>query len=286
MLHAGLGSYSSDKEFDFDLVGNRIIMHINSFNIILETGSNISMMDSVTARKLKLPFLSPSLIPTPGGDLNATLTKFDFWGQFSSVHCVILPLEDLSESLDCNIHGILGVENNIILENVIEINFSQKKVSFCKEVDINTNDFHIYPLVANNKNMETSLGKAFPVGPSMDLPIIFQTNDTVMTNLVIDTGCQFMVAFLSRDSTLINLYANENNEYKALDGTNKMIKYGKVCVKMNKHTNTVNAPFFCKPNFTIPIRNNFYGLLGVPFLKEYTRVIVDWPNRKIFFRKK
>jgi len=288
IIHPLLNSFSlgNTQEYPFTVIENRIIIHIDTLNFIFDTGAPISLLDSTLGRKIGAPFNNDYYINTPPGLISVISTDFRLSQFPDSKNWGLMPFDSIDRSLGYRVHGIIGAAN-VLINKIIDINFKNEIISIYA-YDVNPNNCPAinYELIANNNSLNNeSIGRFFPISPAMTLPLIFNQNDTIITNLIIDTGCQYAFAFISNDSTIINSISKEKKEYTNIKGFTSKINYGKVSYK-NTNQNIISfSPIFYSPSLTNPINNNFYGLLGVPFLQQFERIIINWPKRKICFNK-
>lgn len=277
-------SLGNPQKYTFSVIGNRIILHIDTLNFIFDTGANISLLDSTLARKIDLPFNNEFHLNTPGGVVSVISTNFSY-SQFPGIEIIgLMPLDTIAQSLGCRVHGFIGAAN-VLVNNIIDINFKTEIISiYTNDVNPNICSGVEYELIANNNRINhESIGSAFPISPAIKLPLIFNKTDTIKTNLVIDTGCQFAFAFITKDSTIINSISKGEKEYTSLNGVTSTISYGKVSYEENNQCEFSFSPIFYAPSINNPINNNFFGLLGVPFLRKFERIVINWPKRKICF---
>jgi hypothetical protein len=274
-------SFGNDNEFSFSIIGNRLIINIDTLNFIFDTGASGSLLDSTLARKLELPFKNELQIITPAGAATVISTEF-VMPQFKyAKRWDIMSFRGVSQSLGINIHGIIGAEDAVI-ENIIDIDFKNETLFINAYPPSPIHSYlHEYKLIPNNNSLNETLGRFFSISPAIRLPLTFNNNDTSMINLVIDTGCQYKFAFISNDSTLINSYTDTGIDYTGLGGFTTRVSYGKVSFNWEDQEISSNSPFFYSPGLTTPIKNDFYGLLGIPFLEQFERVVINWQERKL-----
>ena len=278
---------NSSRTLDFILIKNRIVIKVESNNVVykllFDTGSNISIIDSIKASQLNLPFLMQTGIPTPGGITKASFTKFDLFKEFN-ISWAIASLNNLSPLRKYKIDGLLGVKD-ILMNSVLGIDFKNKKIHISYPDQAIDKKFHSISLKNGNRSQDSGLGRFFSALPVFEGNIIFEDNKSERVDLFIDTGCHYNFAVITQDSSVIKSYTNKSKEYYLFNGSKRLISFGNVSINGFIKSNRAEVPFFYDPFFLKIHENELIALLGVPFLKKYKNIIINWPERVVNFKK-
>ena len=277
---------NSSRTFDFILIKNRIVIRVEVnnvvYNLLFDTGSNLSIIDSIKASQLNLPFLMQTGIPTPGGTIKASITKFDLLKEYN-ITWVITSMNNISPFRKYSIDGLLGVKD-ILLKEVLEIDFENKKIHIGNPDQAIDKKFHSISLKNGNRSQDSGLGRFFSALPVFEGNIIFEDNKSERIGLIVDTGCHYTFAIITQDSARIKSYANKTKDYFLLNGCKRLICFGNVSINGFIKSNFVNVPFFHNPFFLKIHENELIALVGVPFLKKYKRIILNWPQKVIYVK--
>lgn len=286
ILVANEVSSHSQRTFDFKLVKNRIVIKVETdngiLNLLFDTGSNLSNLDSTIASRLNLPFLSETYIPTPAGSIKAYNTKFHLFDGYN-LSWVSTSMSYQSKSLNYPIHGLLGVKD-ILQKEMIDIDFENRKIHFGNSSSKLIDSF--YPIFLTNANRSVSaLGIAFGPFPAIEGNLSFGNNKSIGINLVIDTGCHYDFALISRDSSIFKSYVNKSEDYFLLSGEKRLLAFGNACVSGKIKIGCGNKPFFYDPSVFYIYNSESIGLIGVPTLKKCKRIIINWPEKVMYVKK-
>jgi hypothetical protein len=277
---------NSQQTFDFTLVKNRIVMKVETdngiLNLLFDTGSSLSILDSTIASHLNLPFASETLIPTTAGSVKAYNTKFNLFDEYN-LSWVLASMSYQSKSLNYPIHGLLGVKN-ILKKEMIDIDFENQKIHFGNSSSKLINSF--YPISLINANRSVSgLGIAFGPFPAIDGNLSFGKNRSIGIDLVIDTGCHYDFALITQDSLIIKSSANKTEDYFLMNGDKRLLNFGNACISSKIKIVCGYKPIFYDPR-TINIYNSeSIGLIGIPTLKKCKRIIINWPEKVMYVKK-
>lgn len=266
----------------FKVKENHIIVESHTkygvLNFILDTGSSISLIDSLIAHKFNLPFINKINMFTIGGNITGYYTEFQIYPSIN--RWVISDTRALSQEHDYPIHGILGI-NNLVTNNIIEFDFEKRRVFIHSKdsLKIIPAGTKILGLVASNNKTDNGLSKCFPIYPAINFPVIINDSTTKKINFIIDTGSKYAVALIINDSLLINEIALIKDIYVTSSSERRKISYCKTSLISDLNINNIYTPIFYDPFNSDKVS----GLIGVPLLKSYKRVIINWPDKKILF---
>jgi len=267
----------------FHVIEDRMIVELPTkngvLNLIFDTGSNISLIDSITARKKDLKFGSRFYISTTFKSFPCFDTDFDIGEPFPKMKWKIIDFKNEKLIINCHIDGLIGAQELIRLGET-EIDFKNQVVIIGKEFDDTYSKKKSFDISNANKS-KNGLGIYFSELASIEDSILLSSSHCRKLNLIIDTGCKYGLAFIVQDSLIMNDFKIKNANYN-LFGIDSEIAFSRVKSK-SFNSKSFIAPIFVDPKKTEIINNNFYGLLGIPFLKKFDKIIFDWSNRKISF---
>lgn len=270
--------------WSFEIVGNRIVVQTENsgvkLNLIFDTASNVSILDSTVATDLKLHFGTETQTLWITGNLPGYSTYFEFYNPLLSTNWIIVNMNSVSENLDFPIHGLIGA-SNLLISKTIEIDFENSEIRIDENNSESVKSGISLELIACNKSID-GLGKAFPQFPAIECNINFNDSISKKVNLIIDTGCQYGLLFFSNDSITINKIISSINNYK-LFNTSKKVGFCDVDIGSGILEGIWSAPLFLDKSSTSLMNIEFYGLLGVPILKQYKMIILDWSKKKVYF---
>ena len=263
----------------FKIIEERIIINLNtqnsSLNLIFDTGSNISLLDSTLAERLGLNFGAKTYIMSRISPIPCYNTNFKINDAFSMLDWKITNLKNDTAQID----GLFGAYN-LIKSNCTEIDFKNQVIKINVINDKKINSGVSFDLIDINKSVE-GLGKYFPKLPAIQDTVRFATNSCRLVDLIIDTGSKFGVAFITGDTVNIKNIISFEENYQFLD-YNKMIEFSKASWPSSDSI-FYDAPMFYIPEETRIMNNDFYGFLGIPVLKKFDSIIIDYDNNRILF---
>jgi len=276
---------NSQRTFDFTLIKNRIVMKVETdngiLNLLFDTGSNLSMLDSTIASNLNLPFLSETYPHTTAGSIKAYNIEFHIFDEYK-LSWVSTSMNYQSKLLNYPIHGLLGV-HNILKKEFIDIDFENQKIHIGNSKPKLINSF--YPIVLKNGNRSVSgLGSAFPSLPSIEGMMTFK-NKSIEIDLLIDTGCHYDFALISQDSLIIKSFANKTEDYFLMNGDKTLIHFGNACISSKIKISCGYKPFIYDPSVFFIYNCESFGLIGIPTLKKCKRIIINWPEKVMYVKK-
>jgi len=281
-------AFASYKQtFAFTLVENRIVIKVETnngiLNLLFDTGSDLSILDSIKASQLKLPFLTKTHLKTPAGKIVGYWTKFSLFNQYN-MSWITTSLSYQTISLNYPIHGLLGVKG-ILQKEIIDIDFENQKIHIYNPNQKLQKKYNPIYLINGNRSQDFGIGSFFSFLPAVEGNISFKDNHSKKIDLIIDTGCQYDFALISQDSLIFKLYANEHSDYFLLNGKKVLIHFGNAYICNNHAKCCEYIPFFYDPNLFKIYRNESIGLIGIPILKKYKRIIINWPGKVMYVKK-
>lgn len=278
---------SEKKTFLFKLIGERIIIEIETengkLNFIFDTASNVSAIDSSLAKKHAMSFGEMVSFPSNEGPLTGYYTNLNIFKSLTGLSCVIFPFDEISKNLNYKVHGLIGVAK-IVEKNVIEIDFMNNVVSIGGTTEKSIEGHKLIQLNSVNRAYD-GIGKFLPKLASIRDTIEFNNSHSEVIDLVIDTGSKFGLVFYSNDSLQINKLKSSIGTYKLIN-IERQIAYCYASLSDSfLQSEIYSAPIFHDPSILPKFSNSFFGLLGVPFLKTYKRIIIDYPHRELYLIK-
>ena len=277
---------NSKQTFDFIIVENNIVVKVETdngiLNLLFDTGSNLSILDSTVASHLNLPFLSETYMPTPvARSIKVYNTEFHLFDEYN-LHWVITSMSYQAKSLNYPIHGLFGVKN-VLKKEIIDIDFENHKIHIGNPSLMLINSFYSINLINVNRSV-SGLGIAFGPLPGIRGSMAFGNNKSIAINLVIDTGCHYDFALISQDSLLVK-FANKREDYFLMNGVKTLLSFGKVCVSSKIKISCGYKPFFYNPTLSVKYMSESIGLIGIPTLKKCKRIIINWPEKVMYVKK-
>ncbi len=276
---------NSTQIFDFKLIGGHMIVvaktNNRTLNLLFDTGSSLSIIDSLKALQLNLPFLAKTCIPTPGGIFSGYTTNFDLFNEYNT-DGVVMSMRHLSRLLKYPIDGLLGAQC-ILQKKIIDIDFEHHKI-YIRDISPKIKKkFYSICLKNGNRSQDSGLGRFYSMLPVFEGEITFKGNFSEKVDLAIDTGCHYDFAVTSQDSSIIKNYANGPHDYFSLNGKKELIYFGNACINGTHKTNVTDIPFFYYPTLNI-YKNELMVLVGPLTFKKNKRIIIDWPERVMYVK--
>lgn len=277
---------ATQEKYSFTIINNRIVIEVDycdtQLNFLFDTGSNISIIDSAVSAELGLPMYHSVKIPSLIGSIPSFRTEFNLFKDNPNMNWVISQFTSIHENDKKKIHGLIGAYG-LIKSNIVEINFEKNIINIENQnlaTDFLCNEkTNSYPLESVNKS-DKGLGIYFPNYPSIRDTIVFNKKTSIPIDLIIDTGSRFGLAFIAKDSTIIKCIETYEDDYSIFNKTKK-VKYCEALLNGKIKSTLYNCPVFVNVSKAEIMNNRFFGLLGVPFLKRYKKVIIMWHERKL-----
>ena len=277
----------AEVPFAFDRTSVIIQVKLNgkgSYNMVLDTGSDISTIDLATAKELGLSLKSTGQQATGGGSekQQSFLTQIPQVeiGSLASknIYAVAVDLSKSSQVLGKPLHGVLGY--GVLKNRVVQFDYPKRVIRFYSSAP--------YPKADRNFNNERRASLPFQLGDSS--PII----DDVYVNgqkikAVIDTGGGgTYFALMPEAITSLGLeqeMAQAEPDNRGV-GVNGVITSRKGKIKMLKvGTINVDSPtVIFYPKGTGKDNRKFGGAIGNVFLQDFI-VTFDYSNKTIVFEK-
>lgn len=276
---------ASDKiTLPFEITKNRLMVKVrtnsDTLNFIFDSASTTSVIDSTIARKYNLKFGAKSQFSTLGGEIPSYNTEFELWENTSNMNWVIFAMDKISEEIGCHVDGLIGA-HSLICDNIIEINFNNHEIQIGNNISVPKDIDNYTSLFSANKS-NSGLGKYLPKFPAIRKTVLINKNYFIDIDLIIDTGSKFGLSFISGDSIDVRPYISSINNYNGLRGDIK-IGFCKAQITNVLNKDCFEAPIFVNQRNSKLFNNKLFGLLGVPFLKQHEKIILNWPEKKIIF---
>ncbi|MBI9064262.1 MAG: hypothetical protein JEZ14_19920 [Marinilabiliaceae bacterium] len=275
-----LGYGQVSLSFDFKLQENYIIIEANTefdtLNLIFDTGSNLSLLDTQIANKMNLIPENKMQLSVISGLITGYTTDFEL---YNCKNWTIVNLGSIIKKMNYPIHGLLAA-SDLLVNNCVEIDFLARKIYVGKldSTRLHPLSYEVNPLVALNKKTDKGFSKYLPPSPSVNWNV--QINNEVREiDLMIDTGCGYEVALISNDSAVIQDITSYKDFYNTINDTKRQNSYCKISLPKEPNVIYENTPIF----YCHYCSSNISGLLGTAFLKRYHKVILDWPTKRAFF---
>ena len=274
---------TTNQTYDFKLIENRIIveMEVNNetLHFIFDTGSDDSVIDSARASKMGYHALSPTFMPTAAGSIHAYQTDFKLLKEYK-LYWLTTSCQYLSTTLKCQIDGLLGVKK-IMLKEMIDIDFENLKIRI-GHTDEKLNQILLRD---GNKAQGSDFGRAFSSLPVFEGNISFKDHQTKKIDFILDTGCHFDFVLLTEDSLFIKANTGKPQDYLLFDGRKTGTRFGRVGTNGRRHGSRPIVPFFYSPVLHV-YKNESLALVGLPTLRKFKRIIIDWPDRVMYVKRR
>ena len=275
-------AFSTTKQtYDFKLIENRIIVEVGvnneTLHFIFDTGADDSVIDSSKASKMGYHALSPTFMPTAAGSIRAYQTDFKLLKEYK-LYWLTTSCQYLSTTLKCQIDGLLGVKK-ILLKEMIDIDFENLKI----RIGHTDEKLNKILLKDGNKAQGSDFGGAFSSLPSFEGNMTFKDHQTKKFDFIIDTGCHFDFVLFTQDSLFIKANTEKPQDYFLFDGRKAAVRFGRVGTKGRRPGGRPLVPFFYDPYVHV-YKNESLALVGLPTLKKFRRVVIDWPDRVMYVK--
>lgn len=275
----------------FKLINNLIIIPVkvngSNLNFLVDTGVentimfNLSVEDSLKLRntqKIRLRGLGEGEYREA---VKSTDNQFLMGKIVNGYHMVyLIPGKefDLSSSLGVNINGIIG--GDLFRDFIVEVNYSSNRLKFYKPSNYR---------YKNCKKCQTFNLDFYKNKPYINIKVQFNDTTKMDVKLLIDSGASDALWLFDSSSDKIKIPDVNFEDYlgKGLSGDiyGKRSKIAKIIIGeyIFKNAN-VSYPDSSSVK-TVYKHKERHGTLGSDLLKRF-RIIIDYPNKKITFKKK
>lgn len=275
---------------DFSIIDNSMIVDypINgvNFKLIFDTGSGITILDSIKSEKAGLKFKNEMTLPLLANKLEAYI--LDYWDPIIIMSIATSQIYNFKGKKK-GIDGILGVED-LFLKNTIVLDFEQKQIHAIKSNNFQPDTSNFYTITLLSSNLEQNIKRKSLFGETPCASGILVSKDTTInTMFYIDTGSRHEIVLLIKDSLDINNMSVGKKKYSSLFQKAKAYDYTITKYKINGYKkNFYSKAYMFKDDmgeYSMFGSKPFGALLGLPFLKKIKLVIIDWPARKLYLQK-
>ena len=290
LAHSGHGLSQTAKapvEVSFEFIHNQVVLPVKiggkgPFNMLLDTDTDSSAIDTATARELGLQVGSRGAPASGGGTETNTVypTKLPSveLGNITArdVSAATLDLTKLANRIGKPIHGVLGY--SFLKDRIVQIDYPNSKLRFYVDPP--------YPGILAAPNMVNRI--AFPLRREDGVVII----DSVFINgekmkATLDTGSSG--TFTLTPEAVVTLGLEEqardgqsegsvgyNGEYKHKVGILKSVRLGRLAIDSAQATFWLPGSGHDKKNFQVNIGNGFFQDFVMTF---------DFRNKVVVFEK-
>jgi len=266
----------------FELIRNQIIIKgkVNNseiVNLIFDSGSEISIIDSLFADTLGLLIDSTAEMHCTSGikSLNITTCDYKICGfELKNTKNIISNFEQQSRILKIPIAGIIG--HDIFKSNIVKFDFINGIIKIFKS----NYEYH------NQDYQEFELTR----GPAIIAELTMQNGEKISGRYIIDTGSSGAVSIsraLIDNSTIDSLKASNKISYSYDICGNKQMHYKKQIANFmfgDFEMGSLLASISIAKKGIISDDSQYAGLIGMKVLKEFD-IIVDYRKSKIYFKK-
>lgn len=265
---------------------------------LYDTGTLGIIMDSSSVKKHKIT--APSIKSSIGfsnGPIKAEMfisngifknDSLNKW--FPEIRATKFPQELFNSKY--HIDGIIGLNFFNIQKHTTSIDFRKNFLEITNKVKVRKNSTY-FQMIYSDNGAETLSSRYHRLLPCVKVDLYFNDTLSVGTNLFIDTGCNTEVSLTSLEE-ISNLLSKDKVDSVKI----KKVSFGSYADTITyfklKGLDIGESNAFSKVDAIIVQRNkktknpafgdlNIYGAIGAPFLARFKKVILDYPNRKIYF---
>lgn len=266
----------------FQLVADRIVATIEyeheSCNFIIDTGSSLSIVDSIFASNLSLKFGEKTKLQTIIGEVPCYTTDFQLWENFLQKNWKILSFYQESQRLGIQIDGLIGALSIAQHYNML-FDFENQMITIDHNIEVSSNNAIRYKLISFS-NSSSILSKYFTPLLVINEKVLINNKYNHFMNLVIDTGCRYGLALVVDDSTTIRNNSVLSTEME-LHGWTKRYNFCKTKINGKYDSDIHMSPFLYSPKHTQLMNNKQFGLLGPPALKKFKKILIDTKDNEL-----
>ncbi|GHT15329.1 hypothetical protein FACS189426_22820 [Bacteroidia bacterium] len=243
-------------------IDNISVNGLFSSNFVLDTGSELTVLDDDFVSKLKLST----------GKKNISVA--DMEGNISFQKKILIDSLKIGEVLVCNLNGFIADLSSVgeKVDGIIGANFFKDKIWL---FDFPTKRIHLLLQIDTN-----DYKYQIPLKIKKGLPYIdIEIANTVLKNVLIDIGNANRLSLAIKDSTLLKGKSDNDHYYTFLSNSVFNNKQEKVRIKESVFNSIHINKLRVDSCYAI-----FYGnvrAIGVPFLQESV-IIIDYPNKKLY----
>lgn len=267
----------------FEIVNDRMIAKLETdettLNLIFDVASNVCMIDSTKANNLDFKFG----FNKPADDLSSYFKAFSGKNALPKTHWIVKEFKHESERLNYNLDGLFGAYSLIKNNNTV-IDFKQKIIIIDTCLNPSSYFDQISFEISTVNKSKNGLGTHYPKLLSINTTIQFDSILTKSMDLIIDTGSKYGVALICNDSTLIDSILLYKDDYSIFNSTKKIGFTSSIIGALSPFY--YKTPIFFRPEDTAIMNNNFYGLIGIPILKNFDKIYIDWTTERVYLIKK
>lgn len=295
-LHAtGQDSFVFEKGVEkvvipFKFINNLIFIPIKvngiELNFLLDSGVEETILFSMEDKK-EVNFFNIEKITLRGlgseasiEGLKSTKNTLECNGLKSVNHILYIVLDqsfNLSSHIGIPVNGIIGY--NFLKDNLVEINYSSKKISVYKDSDKNrkriSKKFHLLPITIERAK------------PYLASSVVLNSNE-IPVKLLIDIGNSDAIWLFENESKGIKIPAKNFEDYLG-KGFSGDVEGKRAQVSKLKMSNfEFKNPIVAFPDSTsiksVRMVKDRSGSVGSEILKRFS-IIFDYPNQQLFLRK-
>lgn len=293
-----------DVTHHFSIVNNRVILNIvtskdENLNFLFDSASNDFLLDSVTALKYNLV------------DKNSTIHKLQFvngtidFKEFENKNFFkdsllnkiyrsgkIVSIRGKDIGLSIPVNGVIGI-NRIMEKYILCLDFENGKLNISSHLVNNNKSFYYTDLIYSDNQHSNGLSKYYHSLSSVKIRFKLTNTVSIITNARFDTGCNKEFVVFSSDNIdslfkITNRKVNIINRKISLGSeTHKVYEFKADSVIIddklgytNKLIQVTEIGKGAMPEFG-DLQNT--SLIGTPFLKNFKKIILNFPEKKIFF---
>ena len=294
LLIAPAGSVSAQSptsnhyfEVPFQLIHNQIVLEVKiggkgPFTMLLDTDTDPSAIDLITARDLELAMGSKAHSVSGGGtEANLTfLTRIPLVeiGSLSAknIAAAAIDLKKLSARLGKPVHGVLGY--SFLKDRIVQIDYPAGKLRFY--------DANPYPGIQNAPNMVNRIALGFRYDGDVIIDNVFingrkmrATIDTGSSNTLCLTPEAIAILGLDEDvkNARVDTSVGYNGEYEERTGILKSVRIGRLSLESVQATFWLPGTGHDQKRFQVNIGNDFLKDFVVTFDSPGKLVILETP---------